>query len=85
MSCSHDLDFLIQELQCFQNKLETLDSLEEILAIYEKMFSLIHEGMSRISAKNQQCYILSVQPNGELVKDTSGVATLQTFATISKQ
>ncbi|WP_375793215.1 hypothetical protein O1W69_03685 [Chlamydia sp. 12-01] len=79
-----DLDSITQELRSLQNYLDTLDSLEDILVTYEKMFSLINEGLNEILVKDQQCYILSVQTNGAILKDTLDQPVLQTFAMTTK-
>ncbi|MEF9497335.1 hypothetical protein [Chlamydia sp. 04-14] len=79
-----DLDSIIQELRSLQNYLDSLDSLDDILVTYEKMFSLIHQGLDQILVKDQQCYILSVQPNGTILKDTLDQPVLQTFAMTTK-
>ncbi|QXE27270.1 hypothetical protein [Chlamydia buteonis] len=79
MPCN-DVDTIIQELSSLQNQLSALDSLDVILVVYEKMFSLIHQGLDKILVKDQQCYLLSVQPNGTLLKDTLDQPVLQTFS-----
>ncbi|CAH63752.1 Uncharacterised protein [Chlamydia abortus] len=79
MPCN-DVDTLIQELSSLQDHLSTLDSLDTILVVYEKMFSLIHQGLDEILVKDQQCYLLSVQPNGTLLKDALDKPVLQTFS-----
>ncbi|ADZ18768.1 MULTISPECIES: hypothetical protein [Chlamydia] len=79
MPCN-DVDTLIQELSSLQDHLSTLDSLDAILVVYEKMFSLIHQGLDEILVKDQQCYLLSVQPNGTLLKDALDEPVLQTFS-----
>ncbi|MEF9519800.1 hypothetical protein SBV45_05210 [Chlamydia crocodili] len=79
-----NLDSTTQELRSLQNHLDSLDSLDDILVAYEKMFSLIHEGLDQILVKDQQCYILSVQPNGTILKDTLDQPVLQTFAMTTK-
>lgn len=76
----NDLDSLAQKLSFLQNQLDILDSLDDILVAYEKMFSLIHQGLDEILVKDQQCYILSVQSNGTVVKDALDQPILQTFA-----
>ncbi|QVE48857.1 hypothetical protein SBV42_03650 [Chlamydia crocodili] len=76
---SKDLNSIIQELRSLQNYLDSLDSLDDILVTYEKMFSLIHESLDRILVKDQQCYILSAQPNG-ILKDTLDQPVLKTFS-----
>ncbi|AAP05054.1 hypothetical protein [Chlamydia caviae] len=76
----NDLDSLAQKLSFLQNQLDILDSLDDILVAYEKMFSLIHQGLDEILVKDQQCYILSVQSNGTVVKDALDPPILQTFA-----
>ncbi|CAG9046517.1 hypothetical protein NVRI1_00880 [Chlamydia abortus] len=79
MRCN-DVDTIIQELSLLQNHLSALDSLDDILVVYEKMFSLIHRGLDEILVKDQQCYLLSVQPDGTLLKDTLDQPVLQTFS-----
>ncbi|WP_139414764.1 hypothetical protein [Chlamydia abortus] len=79
MRCN-DVDTIIQELSLLQNHLSALDSLDDILVVYEKMFSLIHQGLDEILVKDQQCYLLSVQPDGTLLKDTLDQPVLQTFS-----
>ncbi|SYX08794.1 hypothetical protein C834K_0331 [Chlamydia poikilotherma] len=79
-----DLDSATQELRSLQNHLDSLDSLDDILVAYEKMFSLIHESLDQILLKDQQCYILSVQSNGTILKDTLDQPVLQTFAMTTK-
>lgn len=76
----NDLDSLAQKLSFLQDQLDILDSLDDILVAYEKMFSLIHQGLDEILVKDQQCYILSVQSNGTVVKDALDQPILQTFA-----
>ncbi|WP_139414229.1 hypothetical protein [Chlamydia abortus] len=79
MRCN-DVDTIIRELSLLQNHLSALDSLDDILVVYEKMFSLIHRGLDEILVKDQQCYLLSVQPDGTLLKDTLDQPVLQTFS-----
>ncbi|AHK62995.1 hypothetical protein BOKEGFJH_00121 [Chlamydia avium] len=79
MGYFQDFNSLFRELSTAQKQLEDLESFEDILSTYEKILDLIHQGMGHLSIKNQQCYILSLQPNGAVVKDSLGQVVLQPF------
>lgn len=85
MTLSHDLSSILQELSITEQHLETLESFDAIVSTYEKVFSLIHQGMALLSVKNQQCYILSIQPNGAVTKNTLGQVALQPFVPAKQQ
>ncbi|ANH78218.1 hypothetical protein [Candidatus Chlamydia sanziniae] len=70
----------VQEILILEQSLETLGSLDIALATYEKMFSLIYQSLNRALRKDQQCYLLSVQPDGGLVKDALGSPVVQIFS-----
>lgn len=85
MTCFQDLNSLLQELSTTQKQLETLESFSSVLSTYEKLFSLIYQGMDYLSVKDQHCYILSIQPNGSVNKDALGHVVLQPFVPATQQ
>lgn len=74
------VDFLLQELQVLQQSLETLNSLEATLETYERMFALVHEGFCMVLHRCQQSHLLSLHPQGDLLKDNSGNPVTTTFS-----
>ncbi|BAA99268.1 hypothetical protein [Chlamydia pneumoniae] len=75
----HHKDPSLKKLFALQQSLETLNSLSDIVATYEAMFSLIYEGLNKALRKDQLCYLLSGNSKGELLKSPSGDPIVQTF------
>ncbi|WP_100934089.1 hypothetical protein [Candidatus Chlamydia corallus] len=77
---THHEDPFLKELFTLQQSLENLTALSDILATYETMFSLIYAGLNKALRKDQQCYLLSIDSKGALVKSPSGDPIVQTFS-----
>ncbi|AAF39438.1 hypothetical protein FTM89_03235 [Chlamydia trachomatis] len=66
------LDDIIQRLLVLQKELDSCHSIEATLAIYEEMFSLIHQGETHLSRVEQHSFQLQLNSDGSIVKDASG-------------
>lgn len=73
------LDQIIQRLLGLQEELDGSHSMEAILAIYEEMFSLIRQGEMHLNRIDQQSFQLQLNPDGSIVKDSSGQPVMQPF------
>lgn len=78
---TQDIETLIQELSTLQAMLAEDNTFNDMFSIYERMSDLIHAGIQELRVQDQQCHILCVDAEGEVVRDPEGHIVLKTFTT----
>lgn len=77
---SLSIDDILLRLSDLIVDLDHVSSIDEALASYEAIFSLLHEGRKQLSVISQECEQLVLSSDGTVLKDPQGHPVTQHFS-----
>lgn len=73
-------DPVIQDLENYYKQLDQVNGLEDMLCVYERIFSILNQALLETTNKNQSCQIITLNnDNTALIDETSQQVVLKDF------